>query len=106
MAELSTLARPYAKAAFEYANGVGALAQWSSMIATLAEVAAQERVSQVLDEPSLTAEQLAKLLLDLCGDAIDVAGANFVRVLAANKRLPLLETITPRLHLGSLAAAE
>jgi F-type H+-transporting ATPase subunit delta len=93
MAELTTLARPYAKAAFEYANAHGALAQWSSMFATLAGVAAEERVSQQLDAPALTAEQQAKLLLDLCGDALDAAGANFVRTLAANKRLPLLATI-------------
>lgn len=93
MAELTTLARPYAKAAFEYANARGALAQWSSMFATLAGVAAEERVSQQLDAPSLTAEQQAKLLLDLCGDALDTAAANFVRTLAVNKRLPLLATI-------------
>lgn len=93
MAELSTLARPYAKAAFEYANSRGALAQWSSMFATLAGVAAQERVSQQLVSPALTAEQQTKLLLSLCGDALDAAGANFVRTLAANKRLPLLATI-------------
>ena len=93
MAELSTLARPYAKAAFEYANASGALAQWSSMFATLAGVAVQERVAQQLASPALTAEQQAKLLVDLCGDALDAAGANFVRVLAANKRLPLLAAI-------------
>jgi F-type H+-transporting ATPase subunit delta len=93
MAELSTLARPYAKAAFEYANARGALAQWSSMFATLAGVVASERVSQQLSAPALTAEQQSKLLLDLCGDEIDAAGANFVRTLAANKRLPLLAAI-------------
>jgi len=93
MAELSTLARPYAKAAFEYANAGGTLAQWSSMFATLAAVATQEQVSQQLAAPALTAEQQAKLLLDLCGDALDVAAANFVRTLAANKRLRLLPTI-------------
>lgn len=93
MAELTTLARPYAKAAFEYANGRGALAQWSSMFATLASVAIQEQVSQRLASPALTAEQQSKLLLDLCGDALDAAAANFVRVLAANKRVRLLPTI-------------
>lgn len=93
MAELSTLARPYAKAAFEYANAHGALAQWSSMFATLSGVAADGKVSQRLASPAFTAEQQTKLLLDLCGDTLDTAGANFVRTLAANKRLSLLPTI-------------
>jgi len=93
MAELSTLARPYAKAAFEYANANGALAHWSSMFATLAGVVMQERVGQQLAKPALTAEQQTKLLLDLCGDTLDVAGGNFVRTLAANKRLTLLPAI-------------
>jgi F-type H+-transporting ATPase subunit delta len=93
MAELSTIARPYARAAFEFANAKGALAQWSVMFATLATVATQQQVSQQLAAPALTAEQQAKLLLDLCGDAVDAAAANFVRTLAANKRLPLLAPI-------------
>jgi F-type H+-transporting ATPase subunit delta len=93
MAELSTLARPYAKAAFEFANAHGALAKWSAMFATLAGVAVQARVSQLLVSPALTAEQQSKVLLDLCGDTLDTAAANFVRTLAANKRLLLLQTI-------------
>jgi len=99
MAELTTLARPYAKAAFEYANAHGALAQWSSMFATLVGVAASVRVSQQLNAPALTAEQQTKLLLDLCGDAVDTAVANFVRTLAANKRLRLLATIREQFEL-------
>ena len=45
MAELITLARPYAKAAFETALQDGALDKWSSMIALSAAVAGEEGVS-------------------------------------------------------------
>jgi F-type H+-transporting ATPase subunit delta len=93
MAELSTLARPYAKAAFEYANAQGALANWSAMFATLAGVVAQETVSQQLSSPALTAEQQSQFLLNLCGDVLDTGASNFVKILAANKRLMLLPAI-------------
>ena len=55
MAELSTLARPYAKAAFEYAREHNALAQWSEQLATAASVAADDSLQAILDNPSLTA---------------------------------------------------
>ena len=45
MAELSTLARPYAKAAFEYARDKTQLVQWSEQLATAAAVARREHGS-------------------------------------------------------------
>jgi F-type H+-transporting ATPase subunit delta len=99
MAELSTLARPYAKAAFEYAMGSGALAPWSEQLATCAAVVSDERVSAVLDNPALTAEAQAKALNDLCGDATGEQVKNFVRILASNKRLGLLPEIVAQFEL-------
>lgn len=94
MAELSTLARPYARAAFEFAHSRGQLDQWSGALATAAGVSADERVARLLASPSHTAEQLADKLIGLCGDAIGGEQANFIRVLSANKRLPLLPEIS------------
>lgn len=93
MAELSTLARPYAKAAFQVAYGSQALEQWSAMLATLTAVADDSKVKALLSSPSATAEQKAAQVIDLCGDALDGAGSNFVKTLAANQRLPLLPFI-------------
>ncbi len=93
MAELSTLARPYARAAFEYARDKGSLAQWSEQLAVCAAVTVNERVAALLDNPSNTSEQQAQALNDLCGDATDAQVKNFVRVLAGNKRLKLLPEI-------------
>jgi F-type H+-transporting ATPase subunit delta len=93
MAELSTLARPYAKAAFEYALAENDLAGWSKQLGVAAAVAQTETMRKVLSSPSLTAEQRSKALLDVCGDAIGAKGRNFIRVLADNKRLPLLPEI-------------
>jgi F-type H+-transporting ATPase subunit delta len=66
MAELSTLARPYAKAAFEYALGKNELSQWYGQLATVAAVAADEGMVAVLTNPSLTAAQQASKLSDVC----------------------------------------
>jgi F-type H+-transporting ATPase subunit delta len=93
MAELSTLARPYAKAAFEYALNKQQLPQWSGQLATAAAVVADSGMEAVLDNPSLTAEQQASMLSDVCGDAISAQVSNFIAILAANKRLALLPEI-------------
>ena len=89
MAELSTLARPYAKAAFEYAVDNNQLASWSGQLATAAAVAADEGMAAVLNNPSLTAAQQAGKLGDVCGDALSAELRNFVAILAANKRRDL-----------------
>lgn len=93
MAELSTLARPYAKAAFEVAASKGALAEWSAQLGTAAAVTADSAMAAVLGSPSLTAEQMANTMIEVCGDAVSGDGHNFIRVLASNKRLPLLPEI-------------
>ena len=93
MAELSTLARPYAKAAFEYADAAASLDVWLEQIATVAAVVHEPRVRDLLAGPTRTTEEHADLLITLCGDLPDPV-ANFTRVLAANRRLTLLPEIS------------
>ena len=57
MAEVNTVARPYTKAAFEYALDKGALDQWSDMLTTASAVAQDELMVRVLGNPALTSEQ-------------------------------------------------
>ncbi len=94
MAELITLARPYAKAAFETALQDGALDKWSGMIALSAAVSAEARVSALLSSPSLSSEQIADAFIGVCGDELDAKGQNLVSLLAENKRLVLLPEIS------------
>ena len=93
MAELSTLARPYAKAAFEFARDHKSLDQWSEQLAVAAAVAVDDSMVSVLDNPSLTADQQAKVVDEVCGEALDANMRNFIAILADNKRLPLLPQI-------------
>lgn len=93
MAELITIARPYAKAAFEYALEKNALAAWSDMLGYAAAVASDEAMTQCLDDPQLTSDQKAETFVSVCADKIDAAGKNFVTQLAQNKRLSVLPEI-------------
>lgn len=93
MAELTTLARPYAKAAFEAALESGSLGDWSKSLALVAAVVSEPSVKAALSSPSLTGEKQAQLLLGLCGDDIIAKVKNFVTILAENKRIPLMPEI-------------
>lgn len=94
MAELTTLARPYARAAFEYARDSKTLAEWHAQLQTLAAVAADSRVQELLQDPSRDGRQLATVVGDVSGDAIGEPVRNFLAVLADNRRLGLLPQIT------------
>ena len=93
MAELSTLARPYARAAFEYAVNAD-LDAWSSQLALVAAVAQAENMVKILSSPSLTSKQQAQHFVDVCGDELSSQAKNFISVLAENKRLALLPEIS------------
>ncbi|WP_086981838.1 F0F1 ATP synthase subunit delta [Vibrio aphrogenes] len=91
MSDLTTIARPYAKAAFEFAVEKEALGPWSEMLAFAAEVAKNEDVTSLLNK-SVAADQLADIFVSICAE-FDEHGQNFIRVLAENGRLKALPEI-------------
>jgi len=93
MAELTTLARPYARAAFEFARDVNALERWSNMLATAATVAVQDKVAKLLKSPRIPALKKGEIFVDTCGDDLDGKVGNFMKHLARNNRLFLLSEI-------------
>ena len=92
MAELTTIARPYATAAFNFAIEQKAVAEWQQMLVFAAEVANNESVQDLLTG-SMAAEQLADVFIKVCGDELNTNGQNFIKVLAENKRLSALPEI-------------
>ncbi len=104
MAELATLARPYANAIFEVAKQDRLLDQWSRSLAFLAAAASEESVAAVLESPAVTDEQKAHTLAEVCGAEVSDKGRALVAVLARNNRLPLIEEI--REQFDSLRAEE
>jgi F-type H+-transporting ATPase subunit delta len=93
MAEPSTVARPYAEAAFKLANEADALAKWSEMLAALAQVSADARVRAAVADPNLPDAKVAGLFISILTGRLDGQAENFVRVLAENGRLDLLPEI-------------
>jgi len=94
MAEKATIARPYAKAAFQYARDHNAYAQWSETLATASAVVADERVKKLLSSPRVTPNDLVDLIAGISGQGLDANGRNFLSTLAQNRRLGLLPEIT------------
>ena len=93
MAELSTLARPYARAAFYYARDAKQLDDWGRQLALLASVYQYDQVRSLLANPSITADAKAKVVTDIGGNELTAPVGNFVALLAHNKRLPLVPEI-------------
>ena len=94
MAELTTIARPYAEAAFRLARDANALPAWSQMLRLLATVVADPKVAGALDNPRLTAGDKSSLLLSICGDRLDTQGRSFVQVLVDADRVAVVPQIT------------
>jgi F-type H+-transporting ATPase subunit delta len=93
MAELATIARPYAEAAFQIARDQQALAAWSEMLRLAASIAGDARVAAALDNPRLDAAAKESLLLSIGGDRFIGEVRNFIRVLVEAERVALLPQI-------------
>jgi F-type H+-transporting ATPase subunit delta len=103
MAERATIARPYAKAAFEYARDANVFDRWSHGLATAAAVVADPRVAALTKNPQMTVTDLVSLVTEIEGPKADSQLRNFVHVLAENHRLLLLPEIAA--HFEQLRSA-
>ncbi len=86
MSDLTTIARPYAQAAFDFAVEKQQLTQWSEMLAFAAEVTNNEQMNELLTS-SASAEKLAEIFIAICGEQFDTYGQNLIKVMAENGRL-------------------
>jgi F-type H+-transporting ATPase subunit delta len=93
MAEPTTVARPYAEAAFRLADDGNALNKWSEMLGMLAQVAGDPRVQAAVADPNLSDAKAAGLFIAILAGKLSGDAENFVRVLAENGRLGLLGEI-------------
>jgi F-type H+-transporting ATPase subunit delta len=94
MAEKTTIARPYAKAAFQEAQGDKDLAPWSETLRAAATAVRDPRVHELLGSPSVSGEDLAQFVMGVTGPALDEHRQNFFRMLAENHRLGFLPEIS------------
>jgi F-type H+-transporting ATPase subunit delta len=93
MAELITLARPYAEAVFRIADSSGKLGDWSVMLSDLANVSVDPTIAAAIDDPNLSSPKVAGMFIQILAGRMSAEAENFVRVLAENGRLELLPEI-------------
>ena len=93
MAELATIARPYAEAAFRLALEGSALQHWSDMLELIEAVVSDEQVASRIGDPNVNEHGLESLILGSLGDRLDGSGRNFVQVLVQNGRLQVVPQI-------------
>jgi F-type H+-transporting ATPase subunit delta len=96
MADKSTIARPYARAAFEEARDARRLEPWSQALHAAAAVVEDPRIVALLGNPHVTPEELAALVIGIAAPKLGDEGGNFVRILAANRRLAVLPEIATK----------
>lgn len=111
MLEKTTIARPYAEAAFEQAQEEGALTEWSELLAVLAAVVSDEQMDTLLENPHVTDEQLMQIITSVTGDGLSTSRSNFIRILIEAERLQFAPQMaelfeTRRLDVEGLANVE
>lgn len=98
MASYFTIARPYAKAVFEEALETNSLADWSTILHTLAGVMSDKKAISFIGNPKSTAEQQASFLKEFLGDSVakktHEAAEQLLTLLTHNKRLLVLPAIS------------
>ncbi|NOH81448.1 F0F1 ATP synthase subunit delta [Vibrio sp. RE86] len=92
MSDMTTIARPYAKAAFDFAVEKGQLDLWGQMLSFAAEVANNEQIHELLTS-STSADKLAEIFVAVCGEQVDEFGQNLIKVMAENGRLEALPDV-------------
>ncbi len=98
MSDSTTVARPYAKAIFEFALENSVLTDWSKILNALSSAASTEEALSFISNPSAKDSQLVDLFLDVytktCKDKQGQSVENLLRLMVKNKRLNLLPEIT------------
>ena len=94
MSSLTTLARPYAKAAFALAEAEQALPRWEEMLTLASAITEDATMAELLDSPQVSSAEAARMIADAAGQAFEGRFRDFLAVLGANGRLALLPEAT------------
>ncbi|MDD3018300.1 MAG: F0F1 ATP synthase subunit delta [Comamonas sp.] len=91
MAELATIARPYAEALFKSCSQTGSdLGATVAWVEELAAIAADPQLRQLADSPKVNPEQVLGVITGVARSALPDAARNFLRVILENGRLDAL----------------
>lgn len=92
MAELSTIARPYAEAAFRIAME-GDLNAWSVLVGELAAIADRPEMRALVLDPKVDSDQLHDVFAGVIKSPLSSEGRNFLRLVVSNDRVAALPEI-------------
>jgi len=93
LTNMTTIARPYAVAAFEFALDQDALSAWESMLDAASLLTQDQSVQRLLTSPNVTSKQLTDLYCDVLAKILNKEMMNFIRLLADYDRLAVLPDI-------------
>ncbi|MFZ1537813.1 MAG: F0F1 ATP synthase subunit delta [Chromatiaceae bacterium] len=91
--DITTLARPYAEAAFARAQESGEIPAWSNALNLLGALAGNPAMAEQIANPEIPRDLPRDMLLDLGGETLPTEARNLVKLLAENKRLLVLPEI-------------
>ena len=94
MSELTTTARPYARALFELASDADNLTEWSETLAFMGAIVSHDDVRALLDDPKMTKQSAAAAIIKLCDGKLDDKAENLVKQLAEYDRLEVIPEIS------------
>jgi len=98
MANLSSIARPYALAAFEYAKDNQCLPDWKSFLETAAYVTEQPSLASLLVNTEVTSAQILSLYEEVLSSQLDDERRNFLLLVAQHKRFNVFREISNRFN--------
>ena len=93
MAEISTIARPYAVAAYKLGKEQNSLAKWSEMLGFAAAVSIDAQMQAYIQDPKVVSSDLQNAFLKVCGDKLDEQGQNLIKILVEYNRMAILPAI-------------
>lgn len=93
MAELATIARPYAEAVFRLAKQGNALQAWSDALNLIATIYGDPQMQAVMANPKVSSADMERMMLAICGERIDGVARNLIQLLVHNRRLSLVAEI-------------
>jgi len=93
MAELATIARPYAEAVFRLAKQGNALQAWSDALNLIATIYGDPQMQAVMANPKVSSADVERMMLAICGERIDGVARNLIQLLVHNRRLSVVAEI-------------
>lgn len=102
MAEIATIARPYAEAFYEVV-GQGDTSQATEQLAAVAAVAADPQLRQLADSPKTSPEQVYEVIAAVVKQPLSAPVANLLKAMIANGRLEAFPEVAKQVH--ALASA-